>query len=247
MPVSMSCDCHDFVITGYVEIDENGCMAISDVKGALQNKNPRRCLMKAITLFSCNSRCCGFILPHSGLTSVCAKDENTPLATASHSVAENSCTDFMLIGLAPKHSDDGAFCVADVCGALQPPGQLDGAADSREMFLLSSDHSHCNHFVMSNGLWSTLPTNKDLVWMERMAEVKPGTFFKLYRNPGPVSACELPWDPERRYRALTRSLRRHRGWKTTEHLENLRKSDPLINIHAWHDWHVRIMPLERYV
>ena len=50
------------------------------------------------------------------------------------------------------------------------------------------------------------------------------------------SETELPWEPSRRYSSLARSLRRPRGSKSAEHLANLRRSDPLINLCAWHDW-----------
>ena len=38
-----------------------------------------------------------------------------------------------------------------------------------------------------------------------------------------------------RYRQLAKVLRAPRGTKTAEHLDNLRKSDPLINLPAWLD------------
>ena len=40
----------------------------------------------------------------------------------------------------------------------------------------------------------------------------------------------------RRWNALARTLRAPRGSKSYEHLLNLRRSDPLIQPSAWHDW-----------
>ena len=66
------------------------------------------------------------------------------------------------------------------------------------------------------------------------------SLFKRFSEAAsePPSSCELPYDPMKRYNALnkTKSLKLPKGHKSPEHLENLRKSDPLINLWAWHDY-----------
>ena len=47
---------------------------------------------------------------------------------------------------------------------------------------------------------------------------------------------ELSWEPTERWSQLPREVRRsQRGEKSAAHLENLRRSDPLINAWAWRD------------
>merc|ERR1719506_1761369 len=76
--------------------------------------------------------------------------------------------------------------------------------------------------------------------METTTGCAPGKLFKSFREAAaePASTTELPWEPTARFAALSKQhgLRAPRGAKTAEHLEALRKSDPLIRIEAWHDW-----------
>jgi len=104
---------------------------------------------------------------------------------------------------------------------------------------LTSNNSRCADFV-TDGYCSTPLTNADLQWMEKVADCKPGMLFKRFSEAvsEPSSRTELPWDPMKRFRHLSAGgvLHKPRGSKSTEHLANLRKSDPLINLAAWHDW-----------
>jgi len=73
--------------------------------------------------------------------------------------------------------------------------------------------------------------------MEHGAQVPPGTLFKAFHGPDTnASKTEVSWEPMARWHALAKSLRTPRGHKSYEHLEQLRKSDPLINLSAWIDW-----------
>ena len=62
------------------------------------------------------------------------------------------------------------------------------------------------------------------------------SLFKAFCDADNATATEHSWDPMRRWSALSRTLRTPRGSKSHEHLQNLRKSDPLISLSAWHDW-----------
>lgn len=54
--------------------------------------------------------------------------------------------------------------------------------------------------------------------------------------PRTKQVCELSWEPTERWIQLPRGERRtQRGAKSTAHLANLRRSDPLINAWAWRD------------
>ena len=73
--------------------------------------------------------------------------------------------------------------------------------------------------------------------MEHGAQVPPGTLFKAFHGlDTSASKTEVSWEPMARWHALAKSLRMPRGHKSYEHLEQLRKSDPLINLSAWIDW-----------
>jgi hypothetical protein len=63
-------------------------------------------------------------------------------------------------------------------------------------------------------------------------------FKALNECPGASkpTQTEHSYDPCRRFRALSRSLRQPRGSKSSDHLTALRRSDPLIHLWAWHDW-----------
>jgi len=106
--------------------------------------------------------------------------------------------------------------------------------------LLSSNNSTCHEFVLdSMGLCSVPLTSQDVVWMEQKADLPKGTLFKILSKmtseaPSPT---EHAWEPRRRFAALARSLHQPRGAKSADHLQQLRLSDPLINLAAWHDWH----------
>jgi len=105
--------------------------------------------------------------------------------------------------------------------------------DSKPLY---SNHKGCSHFMLPNGLCSVPLANSDIVWMEGVAQVPPGTIFKAFRCVDQGSISEYSYDPLTRYHGLGKSVRRRaRGEKSPEHLENLRCSDPLINLSAWHD------------
>ena len=59
----------------------------------------------------------------------------------------------------------------------------------------------------------------------------------MLKAPDYISqVSELSWEPTERWGQLPREVRRsRRGAKTTDHLANLRRSDPLINAWAWRD------------
>ena len=203
----------------------------------------RRALLKKVMLVSSNRRCTGFVVPSAGLASVpispvltSIKEEGEGENPKIRSESPSASTDFILL------PDEGM-------GA--PP--------------LYSNNKKTSDFVLSSGLCSAMLTNMDVLWMERVAQVMmtastlrlppsatdchwliwmehgaqvpPGTLFKAFHGlDTSASKTEVSWEPMARWHALAKSLRMPRGHKSYEHLEQLRKSDPLINLSAWIDW-----------
>ena len=203
----------------------------------------RRALLKKVMLVSSNRRCTGFVVPSVGLASV-------PTSPVLASIKEEGGgEDPRVRRESPSASTDFILLPDEGMGA--PP--------------LYSNHKKVSDFVLSSGLCSAVLTNMDVLWMERVAQVMmtastlklppsatechcltwmehgaqvpPGTLFKAFHGPDTsASKTEVSWEPVARWHALAKSLRTPRGHKSYEHLEQLRKSDPLINLSAWIDW-----------
>lgn len=231
--------CTDWIAYGLAEEHDDGSLSMGSARDALlSNKhNPRRTLVSPVVLCSDNARCREFVTPNGWCSSPMASPLSTP--TASPSPA-NTCTDFVLEAM-PTPDLDGSFPRRAMCNSLS------GEPGPRATRVTVTSHNEASstgsHFTLANGLCSAPLTNADIVWMEKTSGVPPGTLFKfkaLAENttvaPEAVSACEEPWAPMARYHALARTLKPQRGAKSFEHLKNLRKSDPLINLSAWHDW-----------
>jgi len=221
----------DFIVYGLAEASLDGGVTNDAVRTALLPKNTRRCLVSPIRLFSNNRKEAAYTT--LGLSS---PPSVKSFATSSNldNIPANACTDFVLFGCAPE-SEAGGISLAEATTALLSSPVL----DTRCAVELTSCNSRCEHFV-TNGVCSALLTNKDVLWMESVTECAPGVLFRRFREATsePASACELPYDPMRRFHALSAAgaLRTPRGAKNVEHCENLRRSDPLINLGAWHDW-----------
>ena len=197
-------------------------------------------------LVSSNRRCTGFVVPSAGLASV-PKRDNEPVLTSIKEEGEGENP--KIRSEIPSASTDFILLPDEGMGA--PP--------------LYSNNKKTSDFVLSSGLCSAMLTNMDVLWMERVAQVMmtastlglppsatdchwliwmehgaqvpPGTLFKAFHGPDTsASKTEVSWEPMARWHALAKSLRTPRGHKSYEHLEQLRKSDPLINLSAWIDW-----------
>ena len=223
----------DFVVWGECEINDGCGFTVEAQRDALLNHNHRRNLVQPVLLSSNNDGSRDFVCP-SGATSVPAAKCSSPQDTMDDARTAR-CTDFVLIGAAAKPQPDGNIRLEELSTSLLPSSGPE--TDEREPITLCSNHNRCMHFV-TGGLCSTPFTNLDIKYTEDIAQVPRGTFFRAIRRAQeePPSPCEHPWDPERRYAALARTLREPRGSKSTEHLANLRHSDPLIRLSGWHDW-----------
>jgi len=183
-------------------------------------------------LVSNNSGCHEWVMLPSGLCSSNQLDgTESKLEVWSHPTS-NSCTDFVLQGMA-RRSEDG-FGLEAVARALREPKQTSGI----EPVTLMSNNNGCHHFMLpARGLFSAALAVQDVMWIESVSGLKRGTLLKACREEAEGnSATEISWEPLARYRALARTLRLPRGSKSLEHLEVLRKSDPLIHIQSWIDW-----------
>lgn len=223
----------DWTTIGHAECSDTSELTHSQVRTSLLPHNTTRNIVEPIVLVSNISKAAGFVMPNLDLKS--ASPRNEAQLTSGPSVKDtNPCTDFILVGWAEE--GDAGVPLTDAVLSLTV---RKNEGSTRSTVLLVSNHARCTHFV-TDGKCSAELTNHDVLWMESVASCKPGTLFKRFRTAasGPPSKCELPWDPERRYVGLcaTKVLRTPRGHKSTEHLENLRLSDPLINPTAWHDW-----------
>jgi len=147
----------------------------------------------------------------------------------------NNCTEFLLVGNAVRE-EDGSFALDSVRLSLCKNASF--AASTEHVILSSANGAAIGHFFLPNGLCSAPLSSEDVAWMEDQAGVRRGYLFALkrYQEEGATSSCELAWEPMKRYQMLAHTLKRPRGAKTAEHLENLRRSDPLINLSAWHCW-----------
>eukprot|EP00322_Chrysochromulina_rotalis_P002312 CAMPEP_0115850752 /NCGR_PEP_ID=MMETSP0287-20121206/12128_1 /TAXON_ID=412157 /ORGANISM="Chrysochromulina rotalis, Strain UIO044" /LENGTH=310 /DNA_ID=CAMNT_0003304763 /DNA_START=77 /DNA_END=1009 /DNA_ORIENTATION=+ len=207
--------CSEFVVFGRVEVDRDGNVPINGARFALMSKNPRRNLLSELVLHSCNSGCLAFVLPSD--KSSCTMTVFAPGGIDDVAKLSNLSNDFVMLRTVRDASVAGAEA-----GWREAP--------------LFSNNKRCSHFVMANGLSSTMMTTADVLWMERVSNVPPGTLFKQIYSREQTSAAELPWEPCARFNALSKTFREKRGAKTVEHLEVLRKSDPLNNLANWPDW-----------
>jgi len=199
--------CCEFVTYGKVEFSPDGNVSLEQARCALLPNNPRRCLQTEIILTSCNAHKHGPFVTTNRFTG-----EVVDKATAGPCPLDETETG---VNVATSHSTDFVL-----------------RSGTAELF---SNNGRCSHFVISNGLCSAPLTSADLIWMEGVAGVPKGTLFKAFRDQQKSSPSELSYDPVTRYRQLAKVLRAPRGTKTAEHLDNLRKSDPLINLPAWLD------------
>jgi len=198
--------------------------------------NPRRNLLITITLTSDHKKCTDFVL-RDGSKVLCSKvftDKD-----AAWLKPNNECTDFIVYGAAEVDGErnvaTGAVREALLAGRHNPRRCL------LESLLLSSDHKRCTDFVLVRAVGFVCSkdlTSADVLWLERTAGVKRGCFFRAARAAAgdDVSKTELPWEPMARYNAMARHMRTQRGSKSAEHLANLRRSDPTINLSGWLDW-----------
>jgi len=216
----------DFMTWGECEL-RDGEASVADVRQALLPHQPRRCLVQPVLLCSDNSKSSGFITP-AGLTSFRAIPFAAKANAPATSHSNNSCTDFTLWGEAAE--GPSGFALEGVRRSLCP------ARFARRPVSLNSSNSRCTDFV-TGGLCSTPLTPHDVLWMEKVARLKPGTLFKALCGDDVGSKTEHSWNPMRRFASLGRALRGTKGAKTTEHLAILRTSDPLSSISGWLDWH----------
>lgn len=176
-----------------------------------------------------------------GLTSVAMHDAASHAPPTSAVEPSNTCTDFVLVGYA-EESEAGVPLTEATTALLLRDETLTSKRTILQrsaVTLTSNNHAKTGHFV-TDGLCSAPLTSKDVLWMEKVAECKPGSLFKSFADASreSPSPCEHPYEPTRRFVALSaaRTERTRRGAKTSEHLEHLRRSDPLIRIEAWIDW-----------
>ena len=135
--------------------------------------------------------------------------------------------------------EDQEFGTTEESPTLQRRLSLDFVLTTDDGQRLSSNNSGICDFVLmtpSSILSSTRLNSVDVEWIEHKAGVQPGTVFKQLGHAAkePIDRCEHPWEPCARWAAMAPYLREPRGSKSTEHLENLRCSNPLI--HARIDW-----------
>ena len=153
----------DFMTWGECEL-RDGEASVADVREALLPHQPRRCLVQPVLLCSDNSKATGFITP-AGLTSV-AQIPFAAKAGAPATSNSNSCTDFTLWGEAAE--GPSGFALEGIKRSLCP------ARFARRPVSLNSSNSRCTHFV-TNGLCSAPFTTLDVLWLEKVARLKPGT------------------------------------------------------------------------
>jgi len=108
--------------------------------------------------------------------------------------------------------------------------------------VMTSNNAKAQDFYLRHAtgtLCSAALTSRDITWMEQTSGLKAGALFKAFKqatSAGAPTVSELSWEPTERWGQLPREVRRsRRGAKTTDHLANLRRSDPLINAWAWRD------------
>jgi len=225
---------------------------VTEVKNALQPNNARRAVLTPI-LLSSNHRGSNDFVTSTGMCSSKAQDAmlaspacNALECNGSHGqtalgkqpqtqgpCATSACTDWVLVGWVEGDEKDAVGLNATRHALLphNPRRCLVRPA------LLSSNNNSCTHWVM-NGLCSTPITSADVLWMEKVAGLAKGSLFKAFTDSrqSDKSATEHPWEPMRRYAAMARVLKEPRGSKSAAHMDELRKSDPLVSLHAWHDW-----------
>jgi hypothetical protein len=221
--------CTDFTTWGHAELTDDGHLPVQAATTALLNHNHRRCVVRPVQLTSANEHGRGDFVTPGGLCSM-----KTMLDPLPASPAANSCTDFVLWGVAFSADRGGGYALDNMRRALTR-----GENESTERVQLTSHNvSSGAHFILPDGTCSTPLTNRDIVWFEGCAGVPPGTFFKALRQATEAapSACEVAWEPMARYAALSRANRSPRGAKTAAHIEALRQSNPLISPSGWHDW-----------
>jgi len=245
----------DWVTWGEVEVSDDQNVSRFAVKNALQPHNPRRAVLTPILLCSNHSGCNAFVTP-TGLSSSPAHVEGSATGsstevherdaqpapneaatsgacrTSDHEVSPS--TDWVLMGWAEGDENDalGANAARDALLPHAPRRCL------VRPVVLSSNNAGCTHFV-TNGLCSKPMSSEDVLWMEKVAGLAKGTLFKAFSDSRKASESptEHPWEPMRRYASMARALKEPRGSKSAAHQHELRRSDPLISLHAWHDWH----------
>ena len=119
--------------------------------------------MKPIVLTSNNAKAKAWV-DQGGLSSVMTPALDAAVPSSASSKDGRTCTDFVLVGW----SEDGDS-VRDALLPHNPRRNL------LEPVVLTSDHRHCTHFV-TDSKCSTPLTNEDVLWMEKVAGCKPGTY-----------------------------------------------------------------------
>lgn len=248
----------DFVLYGEVERDEHGEVGLQALRHALLNHNPRRNLQSRVVLSSNHGGGSHFVAVPSGLTSAPESGRAAAPSAAKPTFETPPCTDFVIVDAMAAVEPDGTINIANLVTSLLKEPQSNISVNMRltgtagtlgkenrrtRVTLTSNNGAKGAHFVMA-GLCSTHFTSADIAYTERVAQVKAGTFFKTIRlakqseKEKVNDETEYTYDPVRRYQALAKveKLRGKRGSKSAEHLKNLRQSDPLIRLCAWHDW-----------
>ena len=165
--------CTDFTLWGEAETSDTGGISKDQLRRALLPHNPRRCLVQPVLLTSNNGKESRFVTP-SDLTSSASKfveDATAPSALGAKTVA---CTDFITIG----YVEGPPGRVEPVEGVAQLPIAAASAAllkrpNKTRPVTLTSNNAKCEHFVV-DGYCSAPLTSQDVLWMERVADVKPG-------------------------------------------------------------------------
>lgn len=197
--------CTDFITMGVVETDNGGNASVEAIRFALL---PERANPRRATLKEIP-----LVSSNTGCSGFVLPSGLTSRVPAP---LTNDSTTSDIDGMERNCTEFVLYCTPDA-----PP--------------VYSNNAGCAHFMMSNGLCSKAFTNEDIVWMERTADLEPGTLFRGFRSKD-SSVAEHSSEPMTRYHSLPKAERRMpRGWKSWEHLENLRKSDPLTNLSAWLD------------
>jgi len=144
--------------------------------------------------------------------------------------------DFVVVGEADC---TGGLSFADISSSLLNHNPT--RAQVRPV-VMTSNNAKAQDFYLRHAtgtLCSAALTSRDIAWMERTSGLKTGALFKAFKQAtaaGAPTVSELSWEPTERWGQLPREVRRsQRGEKSAAHLENLRRSDPLINAWAWRD------------
>ena len=163
----------DFMLWGEAETSDTGGISQCQLRNALLPHNPRRCLVQPVLLTSNNRKESRFVTP-SDLTSSASKLVEDATAPSALGAKTHGCTDFITIGYVegPAGRGEPVEGVAQLPIAAASSALLHRPHKTRPV-TLTSNNAKCEHFVV-DGYCSAPLTSQDVLWMETVAQVKPG-------------------------------------------------------------------------